>query len=76
MRATHTSRLTHGWPFQTLVAHLQVFWVSFLTAPAQLSCRNLNSLRFSAELQQIAKSVAADSQLTLQSVSAVDHTVA
>ncbi len=54
-------------PAQTASQHL--------TAPARLSCRKLNSLQFSAELQQTAKSVAADSQLKLQSVSAVDHTV-
>ena len=28
--ATFISRLTYGWPFQILVAHLKVFWVSFL----------------------------------------------
>ena len=28
--ATFISRLTYVWPFQILVAHLDVFWVSFL----------------------------------------------
>ncbi len=28
--ATFISRLTYGWPFQILVAHLEGFWVSFL----------------------------------------------
>ena len=54
-------------PSQTAAQHL--------TAPAQLSCRKLSSVQFSAVLQQTAKSVAADSKLKLQSVSAVDHTV-
>ena len=54
-------------PAQTASQHL--------TASARLSCRKLNSLQFSAELQQTAKSVAADSQLKFQSFSAVDHTV-
>ncbi len=47
-----------------------------LTAPERLSCRKLNSLPWSAaELQQTAQSVVADSQLKLQSVGFVDHTV-
>ena len=42
-------------PTQTAAQHL--------LAPARLSCRKSNSLQFSAELQQTANSVAADSQL-------------